>query len=112
MQGVLILCWDSAGLMIDIEPSHAGLAGGQLLVVRAHNGGNVGLTGSRLVCVLLCDLVGDVDHGGEGGKGGVGMIPTHNPALVAHWIMYMTDTYYIIIVHLRMHGFIIMHHDQ
>ncbi len=66
--------------MVDIEPGHAGLAGGQLLAVGPHNGGNVGLTGRRLVRILLGDLVGDVYHGGERGKGGVGMVPAHNPA--------------------------------
>ncbi len=66
--------------MVDIEPSHAGLARRQLLVVRTHNGGDVGLTTGCLVCVLLCDLVGDVYHGWEGGECGVGVIPADNPA--------------------------------
>ena len=66
--------------MIDIKPGQAGLACGQLLVVGPHYGCNVGLTGGCLVCILLGDLIGDVDHGGEGGKCGVGVIPTHHSA--------------------------------
>ena len=66
--------------MIHIEPGDAGLAGGQLLAVGPHNRGNVGLTPRRLVRILLGHLVGDVYHGGEGGKGWVGMVPAHNPA--------------------------------
>lgn len=57
--------------MLHIEPGQAGLARHQLLAVRAHDGSNVGLTGCGLMSVLLCDLVGNVDHGGEGGEGGV-----------------------------------------
>ena len=57
--------------MLHIEPRQAGLARHQLLAVRAHNGSNVGLTGCGLVSVLLRDLVGDVNHGGEGCEGGV-----------------------------------------
>ena len=66
--------------MMYVEPGHAGLAGGQLPAVGAHYGCYVGLTSSGLVGVLLGDLVGDVDHGWEGGKGGVGVIPAHYPA--------------------------------
>ena len=66
--------------MIHIEPSHAGLASGQLLAVGPHNGCNVGLTRRGLVGVLLRDLVGNVYHGGEGSKGGVGMVPADHPA--------------------------------
>ena len=55
--------------MIDVEPRHAGLASGQLLVVRTHNGSNVWLASGRLVSVLLRDLVCDVNHRREGGKG-------------------------------------------
>lgn len=67
--------------MVDIEPGHAGLAGGQLLVVGTHDGSNVGLAAGCLVCVLLGDLVGDVDHGGECGKRWVGVIPANHPAV-------------------------------
>ena len=67
--------------MVDIEPGHAGLACGQLLVVRAHYGSNVRLAGGGLVCILLGDLIGNVNHGGEGGKRGVRMIPADHPVM-------------------------------
>jgi len=84
--------------VIDIEPGHAGLAGGQLLAVGAHNGSNVGLTGCCLVRVLLGDLVGDVYHGWEGGKGWMGMVPAHNPmheklVSTAFWTMQCNAVY-------------------
>ena len=81
LQWVFIFCRYSAGLMIDIEPGDARLACGQLLVVRTHYGSNVRLAGTCFVCILLRDLVGNVDHGGESGKGWVGMVPAHHSAL-------------------------------
>ena len=66
--------------MLHIEPGHAGLACHQLLAIGPHYGSNVGLTDWGLVCILLGDLVGDVDHGREGGKGWMGVIPAYHSA--------------------------------
>ena len=80
LKWVLIFCRNSAGHMVDIEPGHARLACGQLLVVRTHYGSNVGLAGGCLVCILLGDLISNVNHGRECGKCWVRMIPANHPA--------------------------------
>ena len=80
MQGVLVLSRNTVRCMLHIEPGHVGLACHQLLTVGSDNGGNVRLTNRGLVCILLRDLIGDVDHGWEGGKGGVRVIPAHHSA--------------------------------
>ncbi len=81
LEGILFGCRDAARLMRDMEPVHCGGVPLQLVIVRRHYGGYVGLCAVLIaVLELLSHLVLDVDDGGMGRKVWVRVVPPHTPA--------------------------------
>lgn len=93
IQGVVVVCGKHTRGMLHRKPCQCTRRPRLPLVIGPHNGTHVGFVWQERVvsmCLLLHDLVVHIDEGWRGCKGGMGVVPTHTPAVMGRGLHVLT----------------------